>query len=124
MCFESEETRQWINNYLTKMLCQMNVQEEYAIAGRFWLSEITRMVRQGYKVIVVISSDVVTSHLDVMLNKMIFEQNSREPCFIPILFNCTLDDLHEHLKLLLKPYVLLKHNDTNIYDRLKQAIYD
>ena len=106
------------------MLRHMNVEEEYAIAGRFWLSEITRMTRKGYKVIFIVSTDAVTSRFEVILNQVIFNQNSREPCLIPIMFICDLSDIDEQLKELLQSYVLLHHHDSNLYDRLKLAVCD
>ena len=115
---------EWVNSKLTEMLCQMNVEEEYAIAGRFWLSEMARMIQKGYKVIFIVSRDIVTSHLEVMLNQVIFNQNSKEPCLIPILFKCNLNNIDEHLKQLLSPYVLLHDNDDNLYNKLKQAVCD
>ena len=114
----------WVNSELTKMLCDMNVEEEYAIAGRLWLSEITRMTKKGYKVIFVVSRSVSTSRFEVMLNQVIFNQNFRQPCLIPIMFNCTLDDIDHELKDLLRPYVLLRHCDNNLYNNLKKAVCD
>lgn len=122
MHFDSKDSRQWINHDLTEMLNEMNVQEEYAIAGRTWLSESRRMIKRGYKVIIVISKDAIKDHLEVMLNHVIFNQNSEEPCIILIMYKCTRDDLHENIKSMLRPYVLLYHNDNNFCDRLKQAI--
>jgi len=123
--FGSEDARRWVDDHLTGMLNRMNVEEEYAIAGRFWLSEITRIVKRGYKVIIIISKDIVTaSHSEVMLNHIILKQNSREPCLIPIMLNCTLANLDEDLSSLLQPYVILHHNEANLDKRLKQAICD
>ena len=122
MHFNSEDTKQWVDNELAKMLQQMNVEEEYAIAGRLWLSECTRMIRKGYKVIVLISKDVVTSRFEIALNHVINGQDCRQPCLIPIMFNCELDDLHDDLQSLLVSYVILHHDDARLYDRLKQAI--
>ena len=124
MHFDSEDAKQWTDNHLTKMLRQMDVEEEYAIAGRLWLSECTRMIRKGYKVIVLISKDAVTSRFEITLNHIINQQNCRMPCFIPIMFNCTLSDLHGELQSLLKSYVILHHDDARLDDRLKQAICD
>ena len=124
MHFDSKDAKQWVDNHLTEMLHQMNVEEEYAIAGRLWLSESTRMIRRGYKVIVLISKDVVTSRFEITLNHIINRQDCRQPCFIPIMFNCTLGDLHDDLRSLLMSYVILHHDDTKLYDRLKQAICD
>ena len=110
MHFNSEDAKQWMDNQLTKMLCRMNVEEEYAIAGRLWLSECTRMIKRGYKVIVLISKDVMTSRFEVTLNHIINRQDCRQPCFIPIMFNCKPDDLHDDLRSLLAPYVILHHD--------------
>ena len=115
---------EWVNSNLTEMLRQMNVEEEYAIAGRFWLSEITRMTKKGYKVIFIVSRDIVTSRFEVMLNQVIFNQNSRKPCLIPIMFNCDLNNVDDQLKELLEPYVLLYHCENNLYNRLKLAVCD
>ena len=113
---------EWVNSNLTEMLHQMNVEEEYAIAGRFWLFEITRMMNKGYKVIFIVSRDIVRSRFEIMLNQLIFNQSSRKPCLILIMFNCTLRNIDERLELLLRPYVLLHYNDPNLYNSLKQAV--
>ena len=124
MHFDSEETRDWIDNDLTDILDQMNVQQEFTIVGRFWLSEINRMVKENYKVIVVISKDVAAPKCETSLNQIIIKQDHRKPCLITILFNCTRSDLCEDVESLLAPYVLLHHNEPNLYDRLKKAICD
>ena len=124
MHFDSEETRPWIDNNLTNILHQMNVQEEFTIAGRFWLSEINRMVKENYKVIIVISKDVASPEYETPLNQIIIKQDHRKPCLITILFSCTQSDLCEDVESLLAPYVLLRHNEANLYNRLKQAICD
>lgn len=122
--FDSQDARQWVDDNLTEMLLQMNVEEEYALAGRLWLSEITRMIRKGYKVIIVVSRDMITSRFEVILNQIIFKQNSKQSCLIPIMFNCTVNDFDENLKTLLLTYVLLYHDQSNLFDHLKQAICD
>ena len=115
---------EWANSNLTVMLCRMNVEEEYAIAGRFWLSEMARMIQKGCKVIFIVSKDIVTNRIEVILNQVIFNQNSSKPCLIPIMFNCDLSNIDERLRQLLLPYVLLHHYDSNLYNRLKKAVFD
>ena len=124
MHFDSEETRHWIDNDLTDMLRRMNVQREFTTAGQLWLSEIHRMVKENYKVIVVISKDVAATKCETSLNQIIIKQDHRKPCLITIMFNCTRSDLCEDVESLLAPYVLLRHNEPNLYDRLKPAICD
>ena len=116
MHFGSEDAIQWVDNHLTRMLHQMDVEEEYATAGRLWVQEIKRMVEEGFKVIIVINRETVTKNdFNVLLNQIIFKQNYKKPCLIPI----TLDNIDDDQ---LNPYILLRHDDTNLYDRLKQAI--
>ena len=124
MHFDSEESRQWIDNYLTDILRRMNVQQEFTIAGQLHLSEIHRMIKENYKVIVVISKDVAATKCETLLNQIIFKQDCRKPCLITILFNCTRGDLCEGIESLVVRCVLLHHNERNLYDRLKQAICD
>lgn len=120
MHFDEEDAREWVNNHLIEILCKMNVEEEHAIAGRLWSKEISRMIGEGYKVIVVISKNIITkNHFETTLQQIIVKQNCRQPCLIPITFNCTLQNYDE-----LKPYVVLSHNQPDLYDRLKQAICD
>ena len=122
MHFDSEHAKQWVNDHLVGMLHQMNVEEEYAIAGRPWFKEIRRMIKKHYKVIVVISEDIVsTSRFEAMLYQIMMKQSCSHPCLIPIMFNCTLEHFSDEE---LAPYVLLHHDDVNLYDRLKKAICD
>ena len=86
MHFDSKDAKQWVDNHLTEMLHQMNVEEEYAIAGQLWLSESTQMIRRGYKVIVLISKDVVISRFEVTLNHIINGQDCRQPFYILFYF--------------------------------------
>ena len=124
MIYFGPDAGEWVNSHLTEMLHQMNVEEEYAIAGRFWLSGMARMIQKGCKVIFIVSRDIVTSHWEVMFNQVIINQNSWEPCLIPIMFNCTLNDIDSHLWQLLSPYVLLHHDDDNLYSKLTKAVCD
>lgn len=117
MHFGSEDTRQWVDDHLTGMLHQMNVEEEHAIAGRLWTKEITRMIKEGFKVIIVINRETITKNdFNVLFNQIILTQNYRKPCLILI----TLDNIDEDQ---LKSYIVLRHDDGNLYDRLKQAIF-
>ena len=118
MHFNSEDAKAWVDNDLTEMLRRMNVVEEHVIAGRLWVKEILRMIGEGYKVIVVISKDIIkTNEFEIAFHQIITKQNCREPCLIPIMFNCSLHDYDE-----LSPYVALRHDQTDLYDRLRQAI--
>ena len=89
------DARQWTDDQLSEMLGQMNVEVKYTIPGRLWLNECTRMISRGYKVIVLITKDAVTTctHFEATLHQIILKQNCRQSCFIPVLFNCTLMDL-------------------------------
>lgn len=123
MHFDSPDTRQWVDNQLTGMLHQMNVEEEYVIAGRWWLSEIGRIIQRGYKVIIVISKNTITiSRFEIIIHHIIFRQTFRQSFFIPILFNCTLQDFDDNVKSVLDPYTYLKHDQQNLYECLRNAI--
>ena len=112
-------TRRWVDNTLKKKLANMGFELAHKTAGRPWIGEVIRMIKKGYKIIMVFTKES-SKQLTTELIYALSEQNINKTSVIPVLLDCKVDDLSDEIKSYLVPYTVLKHDELD--DRLQQSL--
>lgn len=119
----TKQSENWAENVLMPELSRLSVTVEDEIIGLPWIKQISAMKKCGCKFILIITKGKVTNQFLTELIQTLSLQNICKPEVIPILYDCTLDDLEEEIAETLSTYTLLCHCDTKFSSRLQQSLF-
>ena len=117
---EETSTIKWVEDTLKTKLTTMGFELALKIAGRPRISEVTRLIDDGCKIIMIFTRQKISKQLSTDLIHALSKQDTTKTAVIPILFECKVDDLSDNIKSCLLPYTFLKHDELD--DHLQQSL--
>ena len=112
--------KRWVNDTLKTKVVSMGFDLEHKIGGRPRIIEVTRLIEEGCKIIIIFTKAKMSNQLTTDLIHALSKQNINKTAVIPILLECNIDDLSGDMKSYLSPYTVLKHDELD--DTLKQSL--
>ena len=108
---EATSTIKWVEDTLKKKLTTMGFELALKIAGRPRISEVTRLIDDGCKIIMIFTKQKISKQLSTDLIHALSKQDTTKTAVIPIFDN---------IKSCLLPYTFLKHDELD--DHLQQSL--
>ena len=117
---EVTSTVKWVDGTLKIKLATLGFELAPKIAGRPRISEVTRLIDDNCKIIMIFTKQKISKQLSTDLIYALSKQDISKTAVIPILLNCKVEDLSDEVQSYLLPYTSLKHDELD--DHLLQSL--